>query len=245
MFFRKKPINLLPSKLDIHAHLLPNIDDGPKSMEESVALIRGFKAIGYTNLVATPHIFSQYYDNDAAKIKAHYETFLEVLKQKAIQVNVKFAAEYYLEPAFQKLLAKNELLAIKDRYILVETSLLFKDNQLHEYLFELQMKGWQPILAHPERYTYMNAKDYERLIEAGCQFQLNALSLGSYYGKEAYKKAIFLIKKGYIHYLGSDVHHQAHLAGLKHLIQQGVLAKHLAKTTLNNHLLFHENAPST
>lgn len=225
--------------VDIHAHLIPNIDDGPENMVDAIQLIRGLVTLGYKKLTATPHVYSQFYPNSMEAISEAFTALQEEVKKEKIPVQLECAAEYYLEESFEKLLEKDEILKLGDNRVLVETSLLAQDPKLLHYIFNIQMKGLQPVLAHPERYTYMSEKDYRQLLDAGCEFQLNLLSLAGHYGKEVLKKAKYLLKQQYIHFVGSDVHHIEHLNKQTKFIRSGKAAsllqqQHLLNNSLNN-----------
>ena len=211
--FRKKiaeEVNLSGIGTDMHSHLLPGIDDGSPDVETSIQLIQGLTDLGYQKLVTTPHIMADIYDNNLETIQsAHTE-----LKSLKIPQPAHAAAEYFMDNHFDRLLENNvPLLTIKENWVLVEFSFVGAPVNLKEKIFELQIKGYQPILAHPERYLYFltNKKWYDELKDAGCFFQLNILSLTNYYGKVTSELARYLIKKNYINLLGTDLHHVRHL----------------------------------
>ena len=236
---RKK--NTVINKLltrDLHAHLLPNIDDGPKSMEESLALIKGLVQLGMKHLTATPHVFSDYYPNTKEAILQSFQQLVEEVKKAKIEVELHCAAEYYLDDHFIELLADNSLLPIYENKILVETSTLARDSNIEHYLFELQSKGFRPILAHPERYLYFENSDFYRLKERGCLFQINFLSLTGYYGKEALKKVSLFLEKGYIDYIATDIHHLRHLKAIQKGLSNRKVRKILQEVNIKNGELF-------
>jgi tyrosine-protein phosphatase YwqE len=214
--FKKKTaatVDLSGLGADMHSHLLPGIDDGSPDEETSLRLIRGLQDLGYSRLVTTPHIMWDLYKNDASIIEdAH--------KKLSIPSNVSLrpAAEYFLDDHFDQLLQDNiPLLTIKDNWVLVEFSFVTAPMNYKEKLFELQIKGYQPVLAHPERYSYfMPQKEiFEELRTAGCMFQVNLLSLTGYYGKGPLELSRHFIKKQWISLLGTDLHHDRHLQSLQ------------------------------
>lgn len=238
--FRKTKKQIPFSQLvstDIHAHLIPRIDDGPKSTEESILLIKGLVALGYKKLIATPHVYSQFYPNSMEDISKAFTKLQEAVVKANISIQLACAAEYYLEDAFEILLNRGQLLKLDDTRVLVETSLMAQDPKLLHYIFNIQMKGLQPVLAHPERYTYMSEADYQQLMDAGCELQLNLLSLEGHYGRDVIKKANYLLKKQYINFVGSDVHHMGHLEKLKKFVRSEKAVKALYQQTLNNNLI--------
>jgi len=206
-------------KTDMHSHILPGIDDGSPDMDTSLQLIRGLKALGYSRLIASPHIMWDMYRNTPSIIQRKLDEVRKAVEKEGIDIEIDAAAEYFLDEHVEDLLKKKEpLLAVKENLVLVEFSMAFPAMNIKEILFEMQMQGYQPIIAHPERYAYLesNKEFYQELKEdIGCLFQLNLLSLGNHYGKNVHELATYLIKKGYYDLVGTDLHHARHLEGLK------------------------------
>ena len=219
--FKKKSavdVDLSALGTDMHSHLLPGIDDGSPDDATSLTLIKGLQQLGYRNFITTPHIMWDVHQNDAASITKAHQQLQQSLKQDGLTTSIRAAAEYFLDDHFDALLSKNvPLLTIKDNWVLVEFSFIAPPRNVKEILFELQIKGYKPILAHPERYNFLvsHKEMYDELKEAGCYFQLNLLSLTHYYGKITNDLAQYLIKKKYIDLLGTDLHHQRHLDALR------------------------------
>jgi protein-tyrosine phosphatase len=212
LFFKKNKTilkDLIPNgHIDIHSHLLPGIDDGAQTIEDTLFLLDSLKNMGISNFITTPHIFSGFWDNTKEKIQA-----LELETNSNNNTSFKAAAEYLMDDHFVSLFQKGEILTLKNNYVLVEMSYLNPPIQLFDIIFDLQIAGYKPVLAHPERYAfYHNDFDqYQKLKNAGCLFQLNLLSTVGYYGKEATQIAEKLLKKGFIDFVGSDVHHKKHI----------------------------------
>jgi len=220
IFKKKLPgtVDLSELGTDIHSHLLPGIDDGSPDVETSFRLISGLRELGFERFVTTPHIMWDVYRNDSESIaKAHRQ--LDVgLNANGQNISVQAAAEYFLDDHFDNLLENNvPLLTIKDNWVLVEFSFVTPPINFKEKIFNLQIKGYQPVLAHPERYNYFTSqKDkFDDLRSAGCLFQLNILSLTGYYGKGSLDLAKFFIKKKWVSLLGTDLHHDRHLRALQ------------------------------
>ena len=219
---------------DMHSHLIPGIDDGAKDMEDSIRLIRGLADLGYRKLITTPHILADFYPNTPETIGQGLRAVQAELARQNIDVELHAAAEYLMDDHFIHLLQSgNPLLTLKDKLVLVELSFAVPAINLKEIIFEVQLKGYQPVLAHPERYLYFGADKtwYDRLKDAGCLFQLNLLSIKGYYGKGSQELAHYLIKKKYIDLLGTDLHHEKHLANL-HSSRIGDAVKKLLDTGL-------------
>jgi len=218
----------------MHSHLIPGIDDGAKDMEDSIRLIRGLADLGYRKLITTPHILADFYPNTPETIGQGLRAVQAELARQNIDVELHAAAEYLMDDHFIHLLQSgNPLLTLKDKLVLVELSFAVPAINLKEIIFEVQLKGYQPVLAHPERYLYFGADKtwYDRLKDAGCLFQLNLLSIKGYYGKGSQELAHYLIKKKYIDLLGTDLHHEKHLANL-HSSRIGDAVKKLLDTGL-------------
>jgi tyrosine-protein phosphatase YwqE len=202
----------------MHSHLIPGVDDGSRDIEDSIKLIRGLMDLGYRKLITTPHILADFYPNTPETIGKGLQAVQAELIRQNIDVELHAAAEYLIDDHFIRLLESDQpLLTLKDKLILVELSFAVPAINLKEILFLIQLKGYQPVLAHPERYLYFGADRswYEQLKDAGCLFQLNLLSIKGYYGKGSMELAQYLIKKKYVDLLGTDLHHEKHLANLQ------------------------------
>jgi len=217
-FFKKKEIPLhefFPKGfVDMHSHLLPGIDDGAKDLETSIALIQKMASYGIKNIITTPHVLGDVYPNTPEIIKrALKEVRTALLERNITDITIDAAAEYMLDEQFSAILEKDKLLTLKDNYVLVEMSYFNAPINLYELLFEIQLKGYKPVLAHPERYHFYhhNFKEYYKLKTAGCLFQLNLLSLTEHYGKHAQKTAEKLLKEHMYNFVGTDAHHEKHL----------------------------------
>lgn len=218
--FKKKrtgTVDLSEIGTDMHSHLLPGIDDGSPDTDTSAILIKGLQDLGIQKFVTTPHIFWDLYKNTNETITAANEK-LRLSFNGSIPSPFRTAAEYYLDDHFDDLLKKDiPLLTIHDNWVLVEFSFITQPMDLKEKLFAMQIKGYKPVLAHPERYTYLAGKKtiYDELKDAGCLFQVNLLSFTNYYGKQANELASYLLKKNYVDLLGTDLHHERHLQALQ------------------------------
>ena len=198
----------------MHSHLIPGVDDGSPDLETSLRLIRGMMDLGYKKLITTPHINRDFFPNNPENIGAGQAAVVSELKRQSLAVEFHAAAEYLLDDGFEPRLAADEpLLTVAGKLVLIELSFVVPAMNIKDLIFELQLKGYQPILAHPERYLYFAANKgwYDQLRDAGCLFQLNLMSFAGHYGREARELAAYLLKKNYIEYLGTDLHHERHL----------------------------------
>ena len=242
MFFSKKkssPADLSWLQADMHSHLLPGIDDGSPDMSTSLQLIRGLKELGYKKIITTPHVLWEIYPNTRETIVNKQQEVQKEIEAAGIDIEFKAAAEYFIDDHFaDQLKNKVPLLTISANMVLVEFSMVNMPMDLQEVLFEMQLQNYQPILAHPERYSFLLRKKevFDELKNAGCLFQLNLLSLSGHYGEGIQQIAESLLKKGYYDYAGTDLHHHRHLSLLQNLPSAAV--KKLQDTGLiKNHLL--------
>lgn len=226
-------------KVDLHSHFIPGIDDGSKSMEESLSLLKAMAALGYKKVITTPHIMVDVYRNTPQIIKEGLISLREAAKAEGIQIEIEAAAEYYLDEGFYDHLKSGEVMSIENKYLLFETSYVTKPLQLEEMIFEISAAGYTPIMAHPERYRYVSdpLKEYSRFKELGVLFQLDLNSLGGHYGKDAKKKAEILSDKGMIDFLGSDIHHLKQTKFLDDVFMSENYARVWEKNTILNDTL--------
>lgn len=235
---QKADLSLLST--DMHSHLIPGIDDGSPDIETSLELIRGMAALGYKKLITTPHIMWDMYRNERDDILKQLEILRLAVKKEGIAIELHAAAEYFLDEHVEMLLKNNEpLLTIKGNMVLVEFSMALAPMNLKDILFEMQMKGYQPIIAHPERYIYLerNKEFYDELKDTGCMFQLNLLAVGGFYGKSVKELANYLVKKEYYDFVGTDLHHDRHLEALENPALAETLLKLFETGKIRNTLL--------
>lgn len=208
--FRSKPKKKnLPFVVDIHSHLLPGIDDGVKSIEETVYILKIMQSLGYEKIITTPHVMSDYYPNSEQEIRSKLEETNELINKHQLGIELEAAAEYYLDENLMfKLSNKEKLLTFGNNYLLFETSFFNKPIFLEEAVFNMNTHGYQPILAHPERYIYLhgNHKLVEKLKNMNVLFQMNILSLTGFYSIECKKFALKLLKDKQIDFVGTDCH---------------------------------------
>lgn len=227
-----------PNYIDIHSHLLPGIDDGAQTLEQSYDLINGLTEIGFSQIITTPHIMHNVYENSFESINETHKQTLIDLKNIGVEPKLKAAAEYMLDDNFLHLLHSGKMLTLGDKHILIEMSYLSAPLQLFEIIFDIQVAGYVPILAHPERYNFYhgNFSQYQKLKNAGCKFQVNLLSSIGYYGTAVNEAASKLLQSGMIDFAGSDVHHEKHLNSF----QKKVNIKNIAplKEAMSNNNLF-------
>ena len=224
---------------DLHSHLIPGIDDGSKSMEESIEMIKMFAVQGYTKLITTPHIMSHRYPNTRAVIEEGLQALKEELRERDIAIEIEAASEYYLDETVMALVDERDIMTFGDNYMLFEMSYVQPLLMLEEMLFEIKVAGYRPVLAHPERYIYMHEdfSKYERLKEKGVLLQVNVPSFGGYYSKSIQQVAKKLSEAGMIDFLGSDAHKVSHLKALEQVKNQTAYSRIFENNTIMNNTL--------
>jgi tyrosine-protein phosphatase YwqE len=222
-FFHRKQKEIFPFHqliTDVHSHLLPGIDDGSPDLTTSIYLLKGMVDLGFQHFTATPHVMQDIWKNTNESIDQAYSLLKTALDENKINYPLVAAAEYMVDENLESLLKnKTPLRTIRNNWVLIEISFLQPPLQLNNILFEMQLQGYQPILAHPERYLYYanNVSELVKLKDMGCILQSNLLSFSGYYGKEVLRFAERLVDQKLINLLGTDLHHQRHLEGLKNL----------------------------
>ena len=211
--FKSKPAlrELIPEGfVDIHSHILPGIDDGAKSIEESLELIEKMKNLGFSKVIGTPHTYQGLYDNTNETIK---KSFQELIKNINNNIDIKFASEYMMDNSLIKKAREKKILTLLGNFVLVEMSFIAPPRNLYEIIFEVKTNGYIPIIAHPERYAFFHNSfvDYNKLKKHGCLFQINLLSTTGYYGNRVLKIKEKLLKLSLVDYVGSDIHNLNHV----------------------------------
>ena len=237
IFQRNNPSLALnnPFKVDLHSHLLPNIDDGVQSLKESISLIKKFKLLGYTKLITTPHVISDFYPNTPDIIKEKLLLLQEEVIKEEIDIDIEAGAEYYVDMNFFNLIEDGELMTFMNHYVLFETSYSSKPIILDQIITRLLHKGYVPVLAHPERYHYLHhdIKLYKQLKAQGVLFQVNAKSLYDK-SKPIYKIASKLIQMGLVDFIGSDAHRMHDLKKLESFLQSNQCKKLIKFNNVKN-----------
>lgn len=223
---------------DLHSHLIPNIDDGTKSLDSSIDIIRQFKALGFKKIITTPHIMSHRFFNTKETIYEGYELLKDELIKQEIDVEIEVASEYYYDEHFIELIDKKELMTFGANYILFELSYTVKPFMLEQTVSKLISAGYNPILAHPERYTYYSTqKDYKALKDMGLNFQINAISTQNFYGKKVKKAVEKIIGLGMVDFIGSDIHSQKYMDTFSKSFKSKIYSKITKNNTIKNDYL--------
>lgn len=206
--------DLLTKMSDFHCHLLPGVDDGIQKMEHTLLILDYYQQIGICTVWLTPHVMEDI-PNSTTKLKERFE---EVLKEYHGPIQLNLAAEYMMDSEYSKRLESKDLLTLAgdDDQVLVETSTFSAPSNMEEIFQQTKSAGYFPVLAHPERYTYMHKReDYLRWKRLDIKFQLNLSSLHGLYGKVEKEKAEWMLENDMYDYYGTDTHTPHHVAGTK------------------------------
>lgn len=239
-FFKKKeqllePLDFKIFGTDVHSHFIPGIDDGAKTIDDSIALIQGIIELGYTKIITTPHIMCDYYKNTPEIIKSGAKDVQNALKDRGIKIDFSAAAEYNLDAEFEDKIEAEELLTFGKNYVLFELPFFAEPQNLSTAVFKMQTKDYQPILAHVERYSYWfnDRSKITSLKDKGVLLQLNINSLTGHYGPEVKELAEWMIDENLVDVVGSDCHHLGHIDLLKKAAQLPYLHKLAERDLLN------------
>ena len=236
MFFKKKSGELITT-LDIHSHLVPGVDDGSKNVNESVELIKGMSELGFNHLITTPHIYPGVYPNKEENLKQQFSLLQQYLIEQGIEMKIELGAEYFLHAELiEKVEANIPLLTFKNGYVLFEMSVHALPLNWEEMLFKLTSEGYSLLLAHPERYyfTQENPDLLYRFKELGVKFQLTYSALIGSYGERAYTLSKWMIKRGLVDAIGSDLHHTPKIDLIRKSLKSRELRKISPEKLINN-----------
>jgi protein-tyrosine phosphatase len=234
---KKVDFNYSSINTDMHSHVLPGIDDGAQTTEESIVLIKKMMELGIKKIIATPHIMIDYYRNDHDSINNALAILKKELHNQNIDIIIEAAAEHYFDESFEQRINDRKVLTMGDNYVLFEFSFINQPINAIAVIKKLRDMGYKPILAHPERYNYMDIDQLKRIRMMGCNLQLNTISLTGYYGKTTKKLAEELVDNQLVDFISSDMHHPRHAQALEDALQYPHVHKLLFEYPLKNVLL--------
>lgn len=229
--------------VDMHNHILPGIDDGSPDIEQSLKLIQGLKELGIHKCIATPHVMHGVHDNTPTTIRDAHAKLKQALIERGVKFDLQYSAEYMIDDQLETWIQSENLCPLPNRHILIEMSYFAESRALFQTIKDIQEKGYQPILAHPERYNYyhQNFKVYKEIKDAGCLLQLNLLSISRYYGEPVKSIALTLIKSGMYDLVGTDMHHDKHLHALKMVAAKYDIFDLLKDNPIKNTTIFEDS----
>lgn len=229
-FSRRSTPEKLFFKTDIHCHILPGIDDGSPDVETSVALIEGMQEMGIERIFASPHVTDQVFPNTKETADKALDELQAELSSRGNSIILGHSAENRIDDLFMQNFKDGTLMVLPGNRLLVENSFMLEPWNLDQVLFDLQVKGYRPILVHPERYSYYYGKKdrYTTIHNAGTAFQINILSLAGHYGRDEKRFAEYLIEKGMVDYVGTDLHRSSHLESINRYLASKDYLRHRA-----------------
>jgi len=240
--FKKKQelasIQLSEIGIDMHSHLIPGIDDGSKSMDETIAMLAKFESLGYKKVITTPHILSDYYKNTPEIILSGLEKVQKTAQHLNLQLEIEAAAEYYFDEYFLAQIKKKNLLTFGKNNVLLEFGFMEEPSNIESLFFDLLSAGYQPVLAHFERYTYWlgSIDKAHHFREMGVHIQMNLNSMTGHYGTDVRKQAEQLVDAGIVDFAGTDCHRIQHLMLLERHLNFPYFHKLLSNPLKNSEL---------
>ncbi len=241
--FKKKhsEVSGLCFSTDIHCHIIPGIDDGSPDLATSVELIERMQGWGIKRIIASPHVTQDSFENTPDTIAPAFEELKTELEAKGSDIELSHSAEYRIDEFFMEQLQCDNIVPMSGGYLLVENSYIQEPWNLDRLLFDLKVRGYKPVLAHPERYYYYYGNKrtrYEEIHATGTLFQINLLSLAGYYGKDEKSVAEYLIEKGCVDFIGTDLHHHRHADSIDAYLASKDCRRHFKNLTLLNDTAF-------
>lgn len=241
--FKKKEVLLDPLDFsvfgtDVHSHFIPEIDDGAKTIEDSIELIKGLIDLGYKKIITTPHVMCDYYKNTPEIINSGVSEVKKVLKDNNINIEFSAAAEYNLDAEFEEKVVAKNILTFGNNHLLFELPFFAEPSNLASAIFLMQTKDYKPVLAHVERYPFWH-HDLDKIIairDKDVLLQLNINSLTGFYGPDVKKTAEWMVDNDLVDVIGTDCHHSGHIDLLHKAARLPYLHKLAEKDLLNKHL---------
>lgn len=220
-FFRKKTNAKLFYSTDVHCHILPGVDHGAKDLNNAIELIKAQMDMGINQIILTPHITKSTFENNPDTIKAAYEVFCKAMETSGLDVKFAVSAEYRHDEFSLAQFGKDIFIPMPDEHILIENAYQQERLDLDDIIFDLQLKNFTPIMAHPERFPYYTDRKerFKQLHNAGALFQVNLMSFTGYFGRRALSNAEWLLNNDLIDFLGSDIHNMEHVEIIRDFIK--------------------------
>lgn len=242
-FFNKKNTDnlVMPMKVDIHCHVLPGVDDGSPDIESSLKLVERMAGLGLTRIIASPHVTQDTFENTPETLDNALVSLQNAIKETGLNIDLDRSAEYRIDEFSISQIESGIAKILPKDYILVENSFIQEPWELDKFLFNLKIKGMKPILAHPERYGYYHNDRfarYKQLHDTGTMFQVNLLSLAGAYGKKEKTVANELVNRGYVDFIGTDIHRNIHIDIIEDFLLSREYRKIREKLSIGNDIEF-------
>lgn len=234
-----QPIDLSVLKTDMHSHLIPGIDDGSKTMDETIAMLLKFKELGYKKVITTPHIMSDFYKNTPEIILAGLNEIREEIKRINLDIEIEAAAEYYFDETLFTRLKEKDFMTFAGNHVLIEFSFSSIPQGYETLFFDMLMNGYKPVIAHFERYNFFHGSIEQAQFwrENGLYIQMNINSLTGHYGPGVKKQAEMLVDSGLIDFIGTDCHRIDHLNIVETQLKHSPYLRKALELPLRNNLI--------
>ena len=228
LFNKKSQVEAkLPYSTELHCHIIPAVDDGSASLEDSLELCTRLKALGVNKILATPHCTESTFENTVETIEPQFNSLVEGLASSGVDIELHFSFEYRIDDNFLNIFKNKLIKPLPGNYVLVENSFIQPSWNLENLLYELKLQGYIPILAHPERYLYYASDKsiYTKLYDQGTLFQINLLSFAGFYGKNVQRTALWMLEKGYVDFIGTDCHNMTQIVAIEDYLKSKAYQK--------------------
>ncbi len=221
-FHKPSAIQKLPVSTDIHCHLVPGVDDGSPTAGKSVTLLSHMHDWGIERVFVSPHSTQDKFENTPESLAGPFSSLKEAVADSGLPIGLHLHMEYRLDNFFIEQFERDNLISLPGKYLLIENAFSNEPWGMEHLLYNIRNQGYTPIIAHPERYQYysqIHRNRYDELHEFGTYFQINLLSLSGYYGKLERETALLLLQKGYVQFIGTDIHRQAHVDSIERYLK--------------------------
>ena len=224
---------------DMHSHILPGVDHGSQSVADSLEMLKAELDMGITRVICTSHVTAETFENTPETLNAAYNLLKQAVEEEGLPIELYVSAEYRIDEYWTKQYESGNLLPMPGNRILLENSFMQELIGIDEMMFNLQVEGYFPILAHPERYRYYydRKERYKALHSASVKFQVNLLSLAGYFGKGAREISLWLIQNNLCDMFGSDMHSVEHAEIIKDYIGSKDWSKLCEKYDLQHRII--------
>lgn len=220
IFSKKKTQSTLFYHTDVHCHILPGVDHGSQDVVQSMEMLKAEMDMGISRVILTSHVTAETFENTPETLTAAFGVLQKAVAEAELPIELHVSAEYRMDDYWNRQWEAGAVLPMPGNYLLLENSFLQERLDMDQFIYEVQLKGYKPILAHPERYAYYSQRRdrLRHLHDAGAKFQINILSLAGYFGRGAREMAVWFIKQGMVDMLGSDMHNIEHASIIKEYI---------------------------
>ena len=197
-------------------------------------MLKGLIGLGYKKIITTPHIRPDYFPNTPETILTGFEQLTKAVQAEGLEIELACAAEYFVDYEFKEVMERGGLLTFNGNHLLMEISTFSPPPNLYDTIFQMRIKGFRPIIAHPERYVYYEVSDFTKLKDFGCMLQVNTMSLAGHYGKPVKELAMKLVKADLVDFLGTDMHNPRHLGVLEKITSDASIMNLIAERQFKN-----------